>query len=729
MGRENYSVWFNQILRNKDIQEEKRHKAELKRAAEERERIARENALREEQLRSIEGERQKIREKRSEIRRQQNTSTTVEQITDAEKVKLKDDKKIEKLRKKKLAEERKEAEKAYKDKVKTEISDYQNSKKDLEQIDESKINNGFATLKAQRKRERESIRIADALERTRSRQLNQELREQEKKKAAEIEAQMIEYNRAEKLRKEQVEAARKAEAKRRKRMGLTFRRRMEMKFRRLAKIYSFKNLRDTVNTYGYSYTFNEFVKQAMGIVAVVTGIAWISEVRGVYLGFLIIASLLSVPWLLYSWFNQMFNNKKFEMVQSYLSNILPIFMQKPKIRYALEEVRDMSNGQMQVAIDHAIDYIDTSSDDEDIMKTALSFIETEFPNSRICSVHKLLLDIEEGNSNDYNSICENMYVDVESWIRRVYGFQKELKSRRTSLVILCIFSLLMNCMFTYMYGTSEIFDGFTARGVYQVCTSVFIFLVLLTAALIMTQLHGSWLVNDSSDKEEQANADAYSYIHSHRPVTKKQDVMCAIMLVFAGIILTFGMQNKMALVLFPFAAIFAMRGKMTWNSKRSRVKKALMLEFPVWLRGIALNLHDMTVVNAIMESKKTCSYGMAKEIDKFFEIYNENPTSIRAFNEFLADYQIEDVQATMKVLFTVQSMSREQIQTQTAMLINRNQELLTKTETIKNKDSLGYAEMLGYLPMILLTIQLLMSMVLMFMHIMEYMNDIMAQEI
>lgn len=152
-----------------------------------------------------------------------------------------------------------------------------------------------------------------------------------------------------------------------------------------------------------------------------------------------------------------------------------------------------------------------------------------------------------------------------------------------------------------------------------------------------------------------------------------------------------------------------------------------MLEFPVWLRGVALNLHEMTVINAIKESQNTCSFCMKQEIDKFFDIYNENPTSIKAFNEFLSEYGIEDVQASMKVLFTIQSMSAEEVQRQVSMLITRNQELLTKTETIKNKDSLGTAEMLGYAPMVLLTAQLLVSMCLMFIHIMNYMNMVMDE--
>lgn len=81
----------------------------------------------------------------------------------------------------------------------------------------------------------------------------------------------------------------------------------------------------------------------------------------------------------------------------------------------------------------------------------------------------------------------------------------------------------------------------------------------------------------------------------------------------------------------------------------------------------------------------------------------------------------------MKVLFTIQSMSAEETQKQISMLITRNQELLTKTETIKNKDSLGSAEMLGYAPMVLLTAQLLVSMCLMFIHIMNYMNRVMEE--
>ena len=642
------------------------------------------------------------------------------------KKRLKEEKIIAKNKAKLLAAEEKARQKALERRTKEEGDSKKNEEKVIDDDTQVRINMERQMIRLQRKKEAEERRALNSIEEN----LDDERRIQHKERQAReriISKDLeIEYKRLEKLRKEDEENRKRIQKKRRKAAGVTWYRTLYERIRIFTRIYSFQNLKDTINTYGYSYSFSDFLKQTIGIVVGVTFIAWYSKIRGTYLFTIVGLTALSVPFFLYSWFSQSFNGKKFEMVQSYLSNIIPVFMQKPKVRYALGEVADMSQGQMEVAIRHAIDYIDTASDDDNVMKTALSFIETEFPNSRIKAVHKLLLDIENGNSKDFTDICENMYVDIEAWIRRVYGFQKDLKNRRFSLIVLCVFSLVLNSVFTVMYSSNEIFNGFTDRPLYQIATSVFIILIILTIALVITRLHGSWLIYDSMEKEEAENAKAYIYIHMNKPDIKKKDLVTGIMLILIGLSIIIFMGNTAGSLTFVLAAMILTSNRTKWNSKKRRVSKALMLEFPVWLRGVALNLHDMTVINSIEDSMNTCSYCMAREIEKFFEIYDENPTSIRAFNEFLKDYQIDDVQATMKVLFTVQSMGAEDVQKQVAMLINRNQELLTKTETIQNQDSLGYAEMLGYAPMVLLTVQLLMSMVLMFIHIMEYMDEIMS---
>lgn len=483
-------------------------------------------------------------------------------------------------------------------------------------------------------------------------------------------------------------------------------------------------MQETINAYGYSYSFKEFALQAAAIIAAVLIISWFSELRGNFLLIMVVLAVATIPFLLYAYFKQLYGVQRFEMVQTYLSNILPIFMQKPKFRYALEEVADMSNGLMNKVILHSLEYIDTNTDDENVTRTAMDFIETEFPNSRIASVHKLMLDIEQGNSENYTDICENMYIDIEAWIRRVYNFQKELKSRRTSLIMLCAMSIVLNTMFVYMYGTSEIFDGFTTSVMYQTTTFIFLAATFLVAILIITMLHGAWLVDDNTKKNEDYNNDCYNYIHTHDGKPTKKSYMNAGFAAFAAIVATIVTKNKVCLAILLLSVMALMQDKMKLNSKRSTVKHVLTIEFPVWLRGVALDLNDMTVIVAMEKSMNNCSYIMKCELEKFFEQYAENPTSIRAFNDFLGEYQLEDVQSSMKVLYTIQSMSKEETQKQVTVIIQRNQELLAKSEQLQNEDSLGMAEMLGYAPMVLLTAQLIMSMVLMFIHIMNYMNEI-----
>ena len=76
---------------------------------------------------------------------------------------------------------------------------------------------------------------------------------------------------------------------------------------------------------------------------------------------MVVLAVATIPFMLYAYFKQLYGVQRFEMVQSYLSNILPIFMQKPKYRYALEEVADMSNGLMNKVILHSLEYIDTNT--------------------------------------------------------------------------------------------------------------------------------------------------------------------------------------------------------------------------------------------------------------------------------------------------------------------------------------------------------------------------------
>ena len=130
-------------------------------------------------------------------------------------------------------------------------------------------------------------------------------------------------------------------------------------------------------------------------------------------------------------------------------------------------------------------------------------------------------------------------------------------------------------------------------------------------------------------------------------------------------------------------------------------------------------MHNLTVLNAIEYSQNIASYPLRKEIRTFLNKAKIDPTSIKPYNEFLEEFDLEDAKSTMKVLYAIQNIGKEDVKNRVSNLIIRNQEMLDKAETIRNNDSIGGIETLGYVPTVLFSFQMLVSMFAMFNYMME----------
>lgn len=490
--------------------------------------------------------------------------------------------------------------------------------------------------------------------------------------------------------------------------------------------YNLRKLRNEINEYGFKYSNFEFVKEATIVILTIVIVSYISQLRFKSMMFLIGLAILMLPFMISSWFLHKYHYERFAMISDYLSNVLPIFMQKPKIRFTLQEVLDLTHGKMADVIKEALDYIDYH-DDVKANQNALKIIEDYFPNSRIKSVHKLMIAVEEENSKDYLDVAQNLYFDIENWIKRLYGFHKDLLNRRNKLLILCLLTLGMNALFIYLYVSNEYFDGFTDGTLYQFSTTIFIALILLVMVFVITKLHGDWLVNDLRQKDEINIAKAYDIVLKGRDKTTIIEKLLGTILGIIGLYFIYKKNNYplgIGIVLLAFI-LFSHKYQKYQNSI-SRVNKALMLEFPMWLREISLSLHNNTIVNAIDASLDNASYPMKQEIKKFKEMYLKDPISIKSFVSFLDKFAIADAKSSMKVLYTMQNLGENEMKHQVSSLIMRNQTLLDRTETIRNNDSIIGVEAIGYLPIIIFIMQMLCSMLVMFGHMMSKLNGVIS---
>lgn len=482
---------------------------------------------------------------------------------------------------------------------------------------------------------------------------------------------------------------------------------------------SVKNLKNNINKYGYKYSNKDFIIETLVILLVVFTIAYVSQLKLNFILILVGLTIFVIPLLIHAWFSQNYNMKKFEMLTDYLTNIIPIFTQKTKIRYTLGELLEITNGIMKETIAKAIKYLDTTVNDPNLLRNSLNIIEEEFPNSRVKSVHKLLLTIEAQNSVDYEDICQNMYEDVEQWIKRVFTFQKELKNRRSKLLILCIATLMMNSLFIYIYVSNDAFKGFTDSILYQVTTFIFIGLMLVTITVVMTRLHGNWLINDTDYEKDEQLRKSYEIYKSGKSKIKVPDIiLCVLCLIGSGYLIII---NKLiyALPVIGIGIYTLTKNTRRYKGAYKKINRAITIEFPIWLREISLNLSNLTVLNAIETSQNIASYPMRKEIRLFLNEAKKDPTSIKPYNTFLKDFDLEDARSSMKVLYSIQNVGRNDVKRRVSNLIIRNQDMLNKSETLRNADSISGIEALGYVPTILFSMQMVISMFSMFSYMMS----------
>lgn len=493
-------------------------------------------------------------------------------------------------------------------------------------------------------------------------------------------------------------------------------------------IMSYVNLKNEIESHGYTFSFKNFILQAFIYEGVTIGIALISKLNLPAIMILVVIALLATPYIVKSQYDQMYQITRFQMLVNYLDNVIPIFKNKPIISKAWEDVLDLTEGRMHELLEQAINYLKTNTEDTTPELTAFEIIEKEFPNSRIHSVHQMMYTIVRQNSKSYQQSVDNMYYDVQGWISRTYNFQKDLKSRRTKMILLCMLTMACNCLFIFMYSTTDMFAAFTDMLPYQISTFFFIAILLLMICAIMIKMNGSWLIDDKVDTETNTYEKAFN-----KAVINPNPKASVPQLIFAAICGALGaylyLQTRSLPVMFAMffvAFMMATQNKRVYTTSKKKIEKAMEIEFPVWLRDVALNLQNMTVINSIENSKATVTPVFAYYIDIFMNKIKENPTSIKPFNDFLDVCDLPDIKASMKVLFTLQSLKDDQILEQTNSLIVRNQSMLAKSEQLKNDDSIGAIESLGFVPIAMFAIQMLVSMAMMFSYMMSYMAQSMS---
>lgn len=501
---------------------------------------------------------------------------------------------------------------------------------------------------------------------------------------------------------------------------------MERILTRIIERYDFRRLQKEIESYGYTYSLKNYLLVSLLCLFVIVVISWYIQLKMRYIILLGITILLVIPFIIQSQFRQLYELKRFEMVCSYLDNIIPIFKRTPLIVQTWSELLDLLDGEMKCAVEEALHLVINNTEDSMVIKSAFDKIESRFSNSRIHSVHQMMYTIETKNTKNYVLSIDNLWIDIQSWINRVIIFQKDLKDRKSKLTLISLLTMASNCLFVAMYSSNDVFLSFTDNNVYQISSTFFMIVLIVVMAIFQVKLNGKWLLDDNTEKISNKAKKSFDYIRNNNTVkieTVSYKVL-AFILCLLGMFVYFKTGNILLLaLLFYLAYMMFFYHKRLYKMHSKSIKKCLWIEFPIWMRDIALNLQNLTVINSIEESMNIVSPIFSYYVNDFLGDYYTNPSSIKPFNDFLREFNIEGVRSSMKVLYSLQSLDREEMQKQTSYLIVRNQEMLAKAERIKNEDAISGLKMLGFIPVGIFIAQMLISMGLLFSVMLNLMNN------
>ncbi len=489
----------------------------------------------------------------------------------------------------------------------------------------------------------------------------------------------------------------------------------------LFKYLSFSFLNKRIEKYGFTYSFKSFICQLFLFVLLVFVAGKIYLLKFEYLIVLMIGGICVFPIILLSQFKYMYNNQRFENMVNYIEKMIIFFKQDPKILKCLENIRDFVDSRSQELIDKAIDVLHNDLSDERYIR-ALKIINDEYHSSRLISLHRFIRTVEEKSSIDYRESLNDLDYDLKQWVNRIYQYQSELKVKKTQFMISLIASILLLAIFSIMWVEVNELTHIIDHLLYQLSATIFLMSSLFLFAYVQSSINGQWLIEDYNENDHIKEFKMFEqYLSfSYKNELKKQWVKMIIFLfiffysLYIRHFVVMGICIVIILYLF-YEPIYS------YKKMKKKISSLLKVEFPLWLRDVALNLNNFIVVGAIVHSYEYAHPILQHYILLLLKDIEMNPTSIKPYTSFLEEYHL-DITSFMLSLYSLQEVKHDYLQGEISDLIKRNQAMLVQSEKMRNAHALIGVLVLSFVPILTTMVKILIDMFIMLLGIFSYMG-------
>ncbi len=485
-------------------------------------------------------------------------------------------------------------------------------------------------------------------------------------------------------------------------------------------IKTYQCMKKQIAGYGFEYSFGSFIKKTAIVFGGILFFGKLYGLRWQCISVIGLAAILTLPTIIASQFQYMYEQQKFSDVVSYLEQMIYAFKKKPKVLNALRDTQEIMTGNIKETVSTSILYLEKGTYETNLYRESLEQIEKNYGCERMYALHSFLEEIET-KGGEFQGAIDILLEDVKSWTARVYEFQKQRKRIKNNIT-LAIGLALFIC-----FATTKMFpEEFSIKNnwIYQITTTSTLILFLWLYVLVQTKMSGSWLKKDVVN--EKRILKDYQTIEN----MKERSMRIHFIPMFAlfGIFISCGIVMKQNFVIVgSMLGIYFLwsQPKRSVKAAKKRITREIEKAFPIWMRNLSLSMQRENIAVAIENSIATAPYVLKNPLQQLIKELSEDVISIKPYIHFLEKYDIPEISSSMKMLYSLNMMGKDEIVKQVDTLIERNTKLLDQAEKLREEDTTAITGFLVAAPMIISLGKLVVDLMLMiftFLKVFSYSN-------
>lgn len=474
-----------------------------------------------------------------------------------------------------------------------------------------------------------------------------------------------------------------------------------------------KHLSQEVAGLGYTLSIKKtLTAYAVYVIASIL-VAWLFELHFIPMVILVAFGVLFIPTVLKNGYKNLYEQQRFSEVTEYMEHMLYSFRVNHKILQSLNEVElSFQKGPMYDAIQAAKDEIRTGSGKGGgVERNGLKIIENKYPCERLRAIHKFMVEVEY-LGGDFDESIDLLLEDRMTWVDRTTLFQKDKKRQSMNIVFSIIVTALI-CLIIQrsLPDTVSIIENAFVQ---------LITLVLLVGDLIIYVISDSrmamdWLETKNTLTNEQITSYYNRVVNYDEAKSKTKSVIASsIMIVFCGLLALIIKKPMMIGIGVVFALVSYFLPGIKYKSAKKALETEVTIKFPQWLMEVSLQLQSENVQVAVFNSIPTAPMVLRPELKKLRDELAKDPESVMPYLNFMKDFNIPEIQSSMKMLYSISAGTGGDSNKQIAEIIRRNNMMLDKSEKAAFENILASLYALFMAPQLFGAVKLLTDMIMFF---------------